>query len=288
MSRRADLAAPLPRFDAARHDDVRGAAPVPPQRPGTRRAPTGRGHPCGGRRLGRRRRIARARTDDDRTEGDLADIDVSLDWPKTARTLMKTVAGSEIGAVDGVISIDAVALQDLVWMIGDVEADGMALSDETTTTGVEIDPFLGNNPPKAARVHAVRVSQILEAFLDRRPGVESFALADRGRRPRETPLHLSPGRRGAAPAPVAGPGRRSEPEGRRDPSRRRDLELAGQRPCRGAREDDRSANGHDPAERVRVGRGGGPVRRTARRRNHRRSCSEGRSTACPWGRSRRT
>ena len=40
---------PLPGFDAARHDDVRGAAPIPPQRPGARRAPTGRGHPRGGR-----------------------------------------------------------------------------------------------------------------------------------------------------------------------------------------------------------------------------------------------
>ena len=109
----------------------------------------------------------------------LADIDVSLDWPKTARTLMKAVGRSEIGAVDGVISIDAVALQDLVWMIGDVEVDGlpMAVSDETTTTAVEIDPFTGNNPPKSAQVHAARVSQILSAFLDRRPGVESFALA---------------------------------------------------------------------------------------------------------------
>ena len=107
----------------------------------------------------------------------IADVDVSPEWPKTARTLMETVAGSEIGAVDGVISIDAVALQDLVWMIGDVGSDGVGFSDETTTTGVEIDPFLGNDPPKAARVHAARVSQILEAFLDRRPGVESFALA---------------------------------------------------------------------------------------------------------------
>jgi hypothetical protein len=109
----------------------------------------------------------------------LADIDVSLDWPKTARTLMRAVEGSEASAVDGVISVDAVALQDLVWMIGDVVVDGerVALSDETTTSAVEIDPFLGNNPPKAARVHAGRVSEILLAFLERRPGVESFALA---------------------------------------------------------------------------------------------------------------
>ena len=70
-------------------------------------------------------------------------------------------------------------------------ADGM--SDETTTTGVEIDPFLGNNPPKAARVHADRVSQILDALLDRRPGVESFALATAADARGEAPLHLSPG-----------------------------------------------------------------------------------------------
>jgi hypothetical protein len=109
----------------------------------------------------------------------VADIDVSLDWPKTARALMTTVESSQIGAVDGVILIDAVALQDLVWMIGDVEVDGrpLAVSDETTTSALEIDPFLGNNPPKAARVHATRVSEILRAFFDRRPAVESFALA---------------------------------------------------------------------------------------------------------------
>jgi hypothetical protein len=109
----------------------------------------------------------------------LADVRVSLNWPKTARTLMKAAQRSDIGAVDGVISIDAMALQDLVWMIGDVEVKRMpiALTDETTTAALEIDPFLGNNPPKAGRVHAARASEILRAFLDRRPGVESFALA---------------------------------------------------------------------------------------------------------------
>ena len=190
----------------------------------------------------------------------ISDIDVSLDWPKTARMLMKTVAGSEIGAVDGVISIDAVALQDLVWMIGDVDADGMAFSDETTTTGVEIDPFLGNNPPKTARVHAVRVFQILDALLDRRPGVESFALAGaadaRGR-------HLSIYLPGAEERRLL-----------------RSLGLDGGAKLRGEGtlpvvatwsslgnahvgalgENDHPADGHDPTERVSIGRGGGAVR----------------------------
>lgn len=109
----------------------------------------------------------------------LADIEVSLDWPTTARALMRAAEGSEIDAVDGVILIDSVALQDLVWVIGDVKVKGLpiALSDETTTSALEIDPFLGNDPSQAALVHADRVSRILRAFLERRPGVESFALA---------------------------------------------------------------------------------------------------------------
>jgi Protein of unknown function (DUF4012) len=127
----------------------------------------------------------------------LADVDVSLDWPRTARALMGAVEESGNEPVDGVISIDAVALQDLVWAIGDVKVEGrpLALSDQTTTAALEIDAFLRDTPVKAAQLQADRVSEILLAFLERRPGVESFALAaaadSRGR-------HLSiylPGRR---------------------------------------------------------------------------------------------
>jgi hypothetical protein len=109
----------------------------------------------------------------------LAGVDVSLDWPKTARALMRAVEESGIEPVDGVIQIDAVALQDLVWVIGDVEVKGrpLALSDQSTASALEIDSFLGNTPPKAAELHADRASEILLAFLERRPGVESLALA---------------------------------------------------------------------------------------------------------------
>jgi hypothetical protein len=109
----------------------------------------------------------------------LADTDVSLHWPKTARALMEAAGESGIAGVDGVILIDAVALQDLVWTIGDVKVAGLplALSEQTTTSALEIDAFLGNAPIRAAEVHADLVSQILGAFLERRPGVESFALA---------------------------------------------------------------------------------------------------------------
>jgi hypothetical protein len=109
----------------------------------------------------------------------LSDIDISLHWPRTARALMEAAEASGMRALDGVIGIDAVALEDLVWTIGDVEVEGqpLALSDQTTTSALEIDAFLGNAPPRAAQRHADLVSQILVAFLERRPGLESFALA---------------------------------------------------------------------------------------------------------------
>jgi Protein of unknown function (DUF4012) len=109
----------------------------------------------------------------------LTDVDVSLDWPRTARALMEALEGSGSEPVDGVISIDAVALQDLVWVIGDVKVEGrhLPLSDRTTTTALEIDTFLGDVPAKAAQLHTDRAFEILSAFLERRPGVETFALA---------------------------------------------------------------------------------------------------------------
>jgi uncharacterized protein DUF4012 len=129
----------------------------------------------------------------------LADIDVSLDWPKTARALMAAVEESGSEPVDGVISIDAVALQDLVWVIGDVKVEGrpLALSDQTTTTALEIDAFLGDTPPKAAQLHADRASEILRAFLERRPGLETFALATAAdTRGRHLSIYLPGGRNG--------------------------------------------------------------------------------------------
>jgi hypothetical protein len=112
---------------------------------------------------------------------------------------MEAVGGSESEPVDGVISIDAVALQDLVWVIGDVKVEGrhLPLSDRTTTAALEIDTFLGDVPAKAAQLHSDRAFEILSALLERRPGLEAFALAtaadSRGR-------HLSvylPGRENA-------------------------------------------------------------------------------------------
>jgi hypothetical protein len=127
---------------------------------------------------------------------ELIDAEISVDWRTTARTLLEAAEASGLAGLDGVILIDAVALQDIVWAIGDVDAVGSAeaLSDMTTTKALEIEAFLGNAPPRTARLHADRVSAILEALLERRPGVESFALATAaGARDRHLSIYL-PGR----------------------------------------------------------------------------------------------
>lgn len=129
---------------------------------------------------------------------DLADVDVSIDWPTTAKALLEAAEGEGLADLDGAILVDAVALEELVGAIGDVEVDGVAqaFSDRTTTTTLEVDTFLGNTPPRAAQRHADRATQILRAFLERRPGVESFALAVAGSaRDRHLSIYL-PGRAG--------------------------------------------------------------------------------------------
>ena len=110
---------------------------------------------------------------------ELIEAETSMDWRRTARALLEAAEASGLTDLDGVIQIDSVALEDIVWAIGDVGSDGSseALSDRTTIRALEIEAFLGTAPPRSARLHADRVSAILEAFLDRRPGVESFALA---------------------------------------------------------------------------------------------------------------
>jgi hypothetical protein len=112
----------------------------------------------------------------------MAEVDVSIEWPRTARALVEAAEEGGISGIDGVIQLDAVALQDLVWAIGDVDVRGrrFPLSDRTTTIALEIDAFLGESPAGAAALHADWVSSILLAMLERRPSVESFALATTG------------------------------------------------------------------------------------------------------------
>jgi hypothetical protein len=113
---------------------------------------------------------------------ELREIPMSPDWPTTAARLI--AAAQDLGAprLEGAISLDAVAMQDLVWIAGDVRVPRRdpALSDATTANALEVDAFLGTRPVKAAQLHAAWSSVILSNFLERRPGVETLALAGAG------------------------------------------------------------------------------------------------------------
>jgi hypothetical protein len=148
---------------------------------------------------------------------ELVEAPSSPDWPTTARQLLETARAAGAPRLDGVISLDAIALEDLVWAAGDV-ADPrrkLPLSDATTADALEIDAFQDPAADKAARIHAAWTSEILQSFLSRRPGFESFALAvARDARARHLAIYARHGPTqalvsalgldGAAPEPQAG------------------------------------------------------------------------------------
>ena len=103
----------------------------------------------------------------------------SLDWPTTAARLIRAVQDRGEPRLAGAISLDAVAMQDLVWIAGDVPIARreLPLNDATTAGALEVDAFLGTEPGKASALHAAWSSAILTTFLERRPGVETLALA---------------------------------------------------------------------------------------------------------------
>ena len=110
---------------------------------------------------------------------ELLDARGSPNGPTYARRLLEAAATAGVTGLDGVVWLDPVALEDLVWTAGDVKVPGrsVALSDLTTTTAIEIDAALGTSARAVAQVQARWTTRIVEAFLARRPALESFALA---------------------------------------------------------------------------------------------------------------
>jgi hypothetical protein len=102
----------------------------------------------------------------------------SPDWPTAARELLDAARAAGAARLDGVISLDAIALQDLVWVAGDVDVDRrLPLTDATAAGALEIDSFQVPQDPQAAQTHADLASEIVRGFLSVRPGVETFAIA---------------------------------------------------------------------------------------------------------------
>jgi Protein of unknown function (DUF4012) len=108
-----------------------------------------------------------------------ADVAGSPDGPTAARRLLEAAETAGITGLDGVVWVDPVALEDLVWISGDVKVPGrpIALSDTTTTTALEVDALLGTAPRAAAELQASWAARVVQAFLRRRPGLESFSAA---------------------------------------------------------------------------------------------------------------
>ena len=109
---------------------------------------------------------------------ELASASSSPDWPSAARELLDAARAAGAARLDGVISLDAIALQDLVWVAGDVDVDRrLPITDATAAGALEIDSFQAPAELPAAQAHADLVSEIVRGFLSVRPGVETFAIA---------------------------------------------------------------------------------------------------------------
>jgi hypothetical protein len=111
---------------------------------------------------------------------ELASVSSSPDWPTAAEALLEAARSLGVPRLDGAISLDSIAVEDLVWMAGDVTVPHrrLALSDDTTATALEIDAFQELTDLDAAETHAGWTSEIVRSFLSRRsPALESFALA---------------------------------------------------------------------------------------------------------------
>jgi hypothetical protein len=109
----------------------------------------------------------------------IKEVTSSPDWPTTARALADAATQAGFPRLDGVILLDAAALEDMVWAIGDVPVAGrtFTLTDRDTEDALEIEAFSGTSPRKTALRHAGWASEVLQAFLSERPAVETFALA---------------------------------------------------------------------------------------------------------------
>lgn len=100
------------------------------------------------------------------------------DLPTAAPGLLASAAVSE-GPLNGVILVDTVGLQDLMWMVGDVDVLGRSqpLSQYDTVDTLEREVFTGTDPTAAELAQAQLAGDATTAVLERRPSTEAFATA---------------------------------------------------------------------------------------------------------------
>jgi hypothetical protein len=96
-----------------------------------------------------------------------------------ARSILRVSADAGLGTYDGVWFVDAQALSDLLWAVGDVDTSawGTPISFESVERVLEIETLDGTNAQATAALRGTIVSDLLSAILERRPSIESLAFA---------------------------------------------------------------------------------------------------------------
>jgi hypothetical protein len=107
-----------------------------------------------------------------------ADANVTPDGPTTAQELLRIASAAGLGELDGVALIDSVWLQDALWVTGQVEVPGrrepVTMNDAADV--LEREVFEVTNPTEAEEKRARVANAIVEAYLERRPSTEAFAI----------------------------------------------------------------------------------------------------------------
>jgi hypothetical protein len=106
----------------------------------------------------------------------VAEAATSPDLPSSAPAMMEAFAATGQEPVNGVLTVDSVGLEDLLWMAGDVEDVGwkQPLSQNNAIDVVEHKTQEGPAPRDADALQAQVVTGVLQGVLGRRPSVEAF------------------------------------------------------------------------------------------------------------------
>jgi hypothetical protein len=111
-----------------------------------------------------------------------ADANLSPDGPTSAQALLAAARDAGMGELDGVVLVDSVWLEDAVWVTGQVEVPGLArpLTPNGTADVLERDVFEGPSEEQDERLRADLANAIVDAYLERRPSTEAFAIGSAG------------------------------------------------------------------------------------------------------------
>jgi hypothetical protein len=109
----------------------------------------------------------------------IASIPADPNLRVASRPLLRAATGAGLGDYDGVWFIDARALSDLLWAVGDVETPAWdtPITFENVVRVLEIETLGSSDEAAAATLRATIVRDLLSAVLERRPSLESLAFA---------------------------------------------------------------------------------------------------------------